>query len=254
MAPSPHTPTLHHDALPETWRCLRSWQPKTAPTYAGRPCRGTGTPLLLVVPISKVSVSPVCLLPPFCSSRESLRKERNRQNIAKGRPLTAITQGISGKTLDSFLPLNPTKSLKERLGQRATLLLVFGRKRFPDLTGLYAIRKLLPTVHYAKGFVHLCRLTAASACSFPTCPPLPPEVLQEHPAVTPLRGQQQSTASPPRKHVQRHLLITHIRAPSQLMQATGKTAQEHIFLTGFHYFPAVLGTATSTLWHNRKRI
>lgn len=143
MAPSPHTPALHHDARPGTWCCLRSWQPKTAPIHAGRPCRRTGTLLLLVVPMSKVSVSPVCPLPPFCSSRESLRKEHSRHNIAEGRALTAITLGVSGKMLDGFLPLNPTKLLKERLGQWATLLLLFGRKGFPDPVGLYAICKLL---------------------------------------------------------------------------------------------------------------
>lgn len=143
MAPSPHTPSLHHDARPGTWRCLRSWQPKMAPIHTGRPCRGTGTPLLLVVPMATVSVSSVCPLPPFCSSRESLRKEHSRHNIAKGRALTAITLGISGKTLDGFLPLNPTQLLKERLGQWATLLLLFGRKGFPDPMGLYAICKLL---------------------------------------------------------------------------------------------------------------
>lgn len=67
-------------------------------------------------------------------------------------------------------------------------------------------------------------------------------------------GSSRAPVSPPRKHIQRHLLIQHVRASHQVMQTTGKTAQECAFLASFHYFPAVLRTAPSTLWGNTKRI
>ena len=70
----------------------------------------------------------------------------------------------------------------------------------------------------------------------------------------PCVGSSRAPVSPPRKLIQHHLLIQHVRAPHQVMQTTWKTPQEHAFLAGFHCFPAVLRTAPSTLWGNTKRI
>lgn len=58
----------------------------------------------------------------------------------------------------------------------------------------------------------------------------------------------------PENIIQHHLLTQHVRATHQVMQTTGKTAQERTFLAGLHCFPAVLKTAPGTLWGSTKCI
>lgn len=99
-----------------------------------------------------------------------------------------------------------------------------------------------------KGFVHPCRLTSDGAYSSPKLPPC----AQKHTSTEPWADYPEGSC--PSKHILRHLWTTHVTAPSQVTLPTRNTAQECSFLTGLHYFPAVLRTAPSTLQSNTKRV
>lgn len=84
----------------------------------------------------------------------------------------------------------------------------------------------------------------------PTAPPGPPPVPSSVPALSP---EQTTLNAPVPANTNSASPPDHARhSSSQVTQPTGNTAQEHGFLKGLHYIPAVLRTAPSNLQSKTK--